>query len=63
MPSYIFKCVNNECQEIDKENKIVKKMTDPNPNCNVCTNEMQQVYKPATLQFKGKNWVANGGSY
>jgi predicted nucleic acid-binding Zn ribbon protein len=58
MPSYIYKCVNQDCSEFEKEFKVQKKMSEPSPSCANCDKEVSQVFtNPVNFRLKGNGWT------
>jgi putative FmdB family regulatory protein len=61
MPTYEFECV--KCNE---HSEIFKKINDPHPTiCPKCGKDgLVRAYRQAPgVEFKGQNWVKNGGQY
>lgn len=60
MPTYLYKCQNQECSEYDVEKTVVKRMTAPNPVCEQSGDEMVQVFKRAVnFKLKGDGWTGS----
>lgn len=58
MPSYTFSCKEESCTMKGMEIDVVKRMTDPNPECDSCSVEMSQVFKsPPKFTLKGSDWT------
>lgn len=59
MPSYIYKCPNQDCSLLDIEKDITKKMLDPAPTCE-CSTEMVQVFKHVNhVKLIGDGWTGS----
>ena len=59
MPTYNYKCKNEECNH---EFQAVHKMNDPKPPCPECgTEDPQRLIKKTTFVLKGSGWFNSGG--
>ena len=57
MPKYDFKC--KSCEEVIE---VTKGMSEPGPEkCEDCGGDMQQVFFPAPVTFKGSGFYRTGG--
>ena len=55
---YIYKCINKDCKNNDKEIEIDKPMKDSDrrEGCNVCTQDMVRVYKAPGIKTFGDGY-------
>ena len=60
MPTYNYRCENEECKH---EFEALHKMSDPHPPCPKCNHEKTErlVSKKSTFILKGKGWFNTGG--
>lgn len=63
MPTYTYKCTNNECWAFDEYFEVVQKITDePLKHCPECQHEsLQKVLGNTQVIFKGEGWPTNEG--
>jgi putative FmdB family regulatory protein len=57
MPSYDYKCQEDECQH---EFLAVHKMSEDKPPCPECGSQVGRFYKPSSMSapiLKGKGWT------
>jgi putative FmdB family regulatory protein len=60
MPSYTYKCTNNECTKLNEEFDVTKRISDPTPSCNECSSTLHQVFtSAASFTLKGKGWTGS----
>lgn len=59
MPTYNYKCKNEECKH---EFQVVHKMNDPAPPCPKCNGvEVEKLIKGMSFVLKGQGWFNSGG--
>ena len=59
MPTYNYKCKNEECKH---EFQVIHKMNDPKPPCPKCdTKDPQRLIKGMSFVLKGEGWFNSGG--
>ncbi len=59
MPTYNYRCKNEECKH---EFQSLHKMSDPKPPCPKCgTKEPDRIISKTTFVLKGSGWFNTGG--
>lgn len=63
MPTYDYKCNNENCTNNQEVIEVVHRISDPKPNCSCCGEQMCVYYTTTPLvQYKGK-WYCKGKEY
>lgn len=60
MPSYDFKCIQSNCSQNESVVEVVKKISDPKPNCSECNSVMTQVFNyTPPIKLVGRGWTGS----
>ena len=57
MPTYNYKCTNEEC---DFHEDIFHGIKEDRPICPKCASELKQICKEMNFTLKGKGWARDG---
>jgi predicted nucleic acid-binding Zn ribbon protein len=58
MPRYDMVCKNSSCVEFEEPKEVVKRMSEDNPNCEVCDSTLTIVHLVSGFKpiFNGSGW-------
>ena len=58
MPTYNFKCKNEECLHVQT---LIQKYEDDPPKCDKCESETERAISKTSFILKGNGWFDKGG--
>lgn len=58
MPIFDYKCTDPDCGHVF--DRMVRRHTSPNPECEKCGHEVKRLIGSPGLIFKGEGWARDG---